>query len=140
MDVNEIMTLIPHRAPMLLIEEISDYVRGEYAVGHKNVSINEPFFQGHFPKKPIMPGVLIIEALAQLGCVLLSLEAEKPLEKMPLFMSIEQAKFRAPVLPGDRLDLRVEIISLKRGIAKVKATASVSNKVVTEAELLLMLK
>jgi len=108
---------------------------GERAVGIKNVSINESFFQGHFPGHPIMPGVLVIEAMAQTGGVLLMSMVEQPQTKLVYFSSIESAKFRQPVLPGDQVVFEIEMIRFKRNICRMRGVAKVAGTVVTEAEL-----
>ena len=138
LDVKQIMEIIPHRYPMLLVDKVEVLEPGVRAVGYKNVTMNEPFFQGHFPSNPIMPGVLQIEAMAQLGAIaLLSMEQFKG--KTPLFGGIKAAKFRGMVVPGDILKLEIEIVKIK-GIAGIgKGTASVDGKKVAEAELTFMI-
>lgn len=135
LDINQIRAIIPHRYPFLLIDKVLDYEPGVRAVGYKNVTSNEPFFQGHFPGNPIMPGVLIIEALAQLGCVTMLLK-EGNEDKIGLFGGIDGARFKKPVLPGDRLDLSVELIKLKGPIGKFKGTAKVDDKLAVETEVM----
>ena len=132
--IKEIKEIIPHRYPFLLIDKIEELEPGVKAVGYKNVTINEYFFQGHFPEEPVMPGVLIIEALAQVGAVsILSVEENKG--KIAYFAGINNAKFRKKVLPGDVLRLEVEIIKKKGPIGVGKAIATVEGKKVAEAEL-----
>jgi 3-hydroxyacyl-[acyl-carrier-protein] dehydratase len=134
MNIEEIMNIIPHRYPFLLIDRIEEVTPGERAVGTKCVSINEPFFQGHFPGKPVMPGVLIIEALAQVGAVaILSLDEFKG--KVAYFAGIDKAKFRRKVIPGDVLRLEVEIIKRRGPMGIGKAIAYVGDKKACEAEL-----
>lgn len=134
LDIKQIQEIIPHRYPFLLIDAIDELEAGKRAVGRKNVTMNEYFFQGHFPQQPVMPGVLIIEALAQTGAVaLLSMEEYKG--KIAYFAAVDKAKFRANVVPGDTLKLEVEIIKMKGTIGIGKATAYVKDKKVTEAEL-----
>lgn len=134
LDIKQIQEIIPHRYPFLLIDAIDELEAGKRAVGRKNVTMNEYFFQGHFPQQPIMPGVLIIEALAQTGAVaLLSMEEYKG--KIAYFAAVDKAKFRANVVPGDILKLEVEIIKMKGTIGIGKAIAYVKDKKVTEAEL-----
>lgn len=134
LDIKQIQEIIPHRYPFLLIDAIDELEAGKRAVGRKNVTMNEYFFQGHFPQQPVMPGVLIIEALAQTGAVaLLSMEEYKG--KIAYFAAVDKAKFRANVVPGDILKLEVEIIKMKGTIGIGKAIAYVKDKKVTEAEL-----
>lgn len=134
LDIKQIQEIIPHRYPFLLIDAIDELEAGKRAVGRKNVTMNEYFFQGHFPQQPVMPGVLIIEALAQTGAVaLLSMEEYKG--KIAYFAAVDKAKFRANVVPGDTLNLEVEIIKMKGTIGIGKAIAYVKDKKVTEAEL-----
>jgi len=133
--IQEIMTYLPHRYPFLLVDRISDFVKGERIVGVKNVTINEPFFQGHFPGHPIMPGVLIIEAMAQVGGIYAHLAGEVEGDKVPYFVGIDQARFRKPVLPGNVLRLELTLSSLRRGIYTFAGKAYVDDKLVAEAEL-----
>lgn len=134
MNIEEIMNIIPHRYPFLLIDRIEEVTPGERAIGIKCVSINEPFFQGHFPGKPVMPGVLMIEALAQVGAVaILSLDEFKG--KIAYFAGIDKAKFRRKVIPGDVLRLEVEIIKRRGPMGIGKAVAYVGDKKACEAEL-----
>ena len=134
LDVIGIMNRIPHRYPMLLIDRISDMHLGERAIGHKNVSANEPYFQGHFPGKPIMPGVLIVEAMAQTAACLvvetLSLAGKEPLV---YFMTIDEARFRKPVVPGDALQLRVQKERNRGQVWKFKGEAWVGSALCAEA-------
>jgi beta-hydroxyacyl-[acyl carrier protein] dehydratase FabZ len=132
--VKEIREIIPHRYPFLLIDKIESIEPGVKVIGYKNVTMNEPFFQGHFPGEPVMPGVLIIEALAQAGAVaMLSLEEFKG--KIGYFTGIDKAKFRKMVYPGDTLKLEVEIIKRRGPIGVGKAVAYVEDKKAAEAEL-----
>ncbi|MBQ9928122.1 MAG: 3-hydroxyacyl-ACP dehydratase FabZ [Lachnospiraceae bacterium] len=134
MSAKEIMEVIPHRQPFMLIDTIEEMEPGVRAVAKKCVSYNEPFFNGHFPGEPVMPGVLIIEALAQTGAVaILSLEENKG--KTAYFASINSAKFKQKVVPGDVLMLETEIIKVKGPIGVGKATATVNGKVAAQAEL-----
>ena len=134
MSAKEIMEIIPHRQPFMLIDTIEEMEPGVRAVAKKCVSYNEPFFNGHFPGEPVMPGVLIIEALAQTGAVaILSLEENKG--KTAYFASINSAKFKQKVVPGDVLMLETEIIKVKGPIGVGKATATVNGKVAAQAEL-----
>jgi 3-hydroxyacyl-[acyl-carrier-protein] dehydratase len=137
MDVRKIMQYLPHRYPFLLVDRIVDIKVGEYLLAYKNVSIGEPYFQGHFPGLPVMPGVLILEALAQAGGLIAfnMLTDEEMDGKVFLFTGIDKAKFRRPVVPGDRLDLRLDDIRRKMTMFKMHALASVDGDVAAEAEL-----
>ena len=136
LDINEIMKILPHRPPFLLVDRITEMEPGKRIVGLKNVTINEPFFPGHFPGHPVMPGVLIIEAMAQVACVLAILSSDESVRsKVTYFAGIDSAKFRKPVFPGDQLRLELEAITCKRGIWYFKGLAYVDDKLVTEAEL-----
>ncbi|MFC6334927.1 3-hydroxyacyl-ACP dehydratase FabZ [Paenibacillus septentrionalis] len=138
LDINEIQKIIPHRPPFLLVDRITEVVPGERAVGLKNVTMNEPYFVGHFPGYPVMPGVLIVEALAQVGSVaMLMVEANKG--KLGFFAGIDGFRFRGQVKPGDTLTLEVEITRLKGPIGKGKGIAKVDGKVVAEGELMFAL-
>jgi len=131
----EIMKYLPHRYPFLLVDRITAFEKGTKIVGVKNVTINEPFFQGHFPGHPIMPGVLILEAMAQVGGVYAHLAGEVEEGKVPYFVGIDQARFRKPVLPGDVLRLDLNLVSVRRGIYTFAGQAFVGDKLVAEAEL-----
>lgn len=134
MDITEIQKILPHRYPFLLIDKVEEVVPGKKAVAIKNVTMNEYFFQGHFPQEPVMPGVLIIEALAQTGAVaVLSLEENKG--KIAYFAGIDKAKFRKKVVPGDVLKLEVELMKVKGPAGVGKAIATVDDKKVCEAEI-----
>lgn len=134
LSTKEIMEIIPHRQPFMLIDTVEELIPGVRAVARKCVSYNEPFFQGHFPAEPVMPGVLIVEALAQTGAVaILSLEENKG--KTAYFAAIQSAKFKKKVVPGDVLVLETEIIKTKGSIGIGKATATVDGKVAVQAEL-----
>ena len=132
----EIQETLPHRYPFLLVDRILELELGKRVVGIKNVTINEPFFAGHFPGHPIMPGVLIVEAMAQVGGVLLmrSLDARAE-KKVMYFTGIDRARFRRPVAPGDQLRFEVEIQQLRRQVCRMKCAAYVEGKLVAEAEL-----
>jgi len=134
LSIEEILNLLPHRYPFLLVDKILEQEENKI-IGVKNVTINEPFFQGHFPGYPVMPGVLIIEAMAQVGGVLM-FSKEENRGKIPLFAGIDKAKFKKPVRPGDQLKIKVEIIKIIKGIGKAKAEAYVNDNLVAEAELL----
>jgi 3-hydroxyacyl-[acyl-carrier-protein] dehydratase len=133
MDIREIQKFLPHRYPFLLVDKIIELEPKIKAVGIKNVTINEEFFQGHFPGQPIMPGVLIIEALAQVAGVLAFHSGATP-SKSVYFMSIEKAKFRRPVVPGDQLKLEVSILQHRGNVWKFSGSAVVEEKIVAEAE------
>ncbi|EKO1914245.1 3-hydroxyacyl-ACP dehydratase FabZ [Clostridium botulinum] len=138
LDINEIKKIIPHRYPFLLIDKITELEEGKSAVGYKNVTANEYFFNGHFPEEPVMPGVLIIEALAQVGAVVI-LSKEEFKGKIAYFGGINKAKFRKKVVPGDVLKLSIDLTKIK-GVAGVgKAVATVDGKVAAEAELLFVI-
>ncbi len=132
-DTKEIKQLLPHRYPFLLVDRIIELEPGKRAVGIKNVTINENFFQGHFPGNPIMPGVLIIEALAQVGGILAFRSGVTP-GKTVYFMTIEKAKFRKPVVPGDQLKLEVSILHQRSQVWKFSGNAIVDDKIAAEAE------
>lgn len=133
-DILEIMEMLPHRYPFLLIDKVTDIVAAKSATGIKNVTFNEPHFLGHFPQKPIMPGVLIIEAMAQTAAVLVfKTIGESGRNKLVYFTTIDEAKFRKPVLPGDVLKIKVEILKNRGLLWKVNALAYVEDEVVTEA-------
>ncbi|MCA1941578.1 MAG: 3-hydroxyacyl-ACP dehydratase FabZ [Caenispirillum bisanense] len=132
--IERIMKMIPHRYPMLLIDRVVDVHKNERCVGIKNVSMNEPFFQGHFPQRPVMPGVLIIEAMAQTAAVLVVETLGPDSEgKLVYFMSVDNARFRKPVVPGDRLELHVSKEHSRRNVWKFRAEGKVDGKVVAEA-------
>lgn len=132
--INEIMDLIPHRIPMLLIDKLVDVKLGQSATGIKNVTMNEWFFQGHFPGHPVMPGVLIVEAMAQAAGVLVMKSMDQDTkDKIVYFMSIEEAKFRKPVVPGDVLKLKVTLLKSRGNIWKFKGEAWVDDTLTDEA-------
>ena len=134
LDINEIMKIIPQRPPILMIDKVEELVPGESCVAYKNVCVNEPFFEGHFPGNPIMPGVLIVESLAQTGAVaILSMEENKG--KNALFGGIDKIRFKKQVVPGDRLKLEVKIIKRKGPIGIGEAIATVDGKVAAKGEL-----
>lgn len=138
MDVNEIREYLPHRYPFLLIDRVIEMELDNYIVGYKNVTINEPFFDGHFPNNPVMPGVLIIEAMAQAAGVL----GFKTMNKKPadgsiyMFVGADEVRFKRQVIPGDQLILRATKVTAKRGIWKFKVNASVDGQLAAEAEIL----
>jgi UDP-3-O-[3-hydroxymyristoyl] N-acetylglucosamine deacetylase/3-hydroxyacyl-[acyl-carrier-protein] dehydratase len=134
-DINVIQQIMPHRYPFLLVDRILELEDKKRVVGLKNVTVNEPFFMGHFPGHPIMPAVLIIEAMAQVGGILLLSSVDKPEKYLVYFIGIDKAKFRKPVVPGDQLRFELEMLSLKRRFCKMKGVALVGDSVVAEAEL-----
>lgn len=134
MNIEEILEVLPHRYPFLLVDRITEVEPGKRAVGFKNVTINEPFFEGHFPGRPIMPGVLILEAMAQVGaCALLSQPEHRG--KIGLFAGVDNARFRRQVLPGDRLDIEIDITAVRGRIVKARAQARVDGQPAAEADL-----
>ncbi len=136
LDIKEIMNILPHRYPFLMVDRIVEMDPGKRIVGIKNVTINEPFFQGHFPGHPVMPGVLIVEAMAQVAGILAYLSSNDEIrKKVCYFMSIDNARFRKPVVPGDLLRLEMESTMNRRGIWGFNGKAYVDDKLVAEAEL-----
>ena len=135
MDSTEIMEILPHRYPFLLIDRIVDFEKGVRARGIKNVTINEPFFQGHFPGHPIMPGVLLVEAMAQVGGIL-AFKSAGVKDNVVYFMGIDKARFRKPVLPGDTVEFSVEVKKTRGNIYTFKGEAFVEGKLVAGAELM----
>ncbi|MDY6814560.1 MAG: 3-hydroxyacyl-ACP dehydratase FabZ [Pseudomonadota bacterium] len=138
MQINEILEYLPHRYPFLLVDRVTEIEKGASIKGYKNISFNEPFFQGHFPNNPIMPGVLIIEAMAQLSGLLgFVTVGRKPAEGVVQYLAgSSKARFKRPVLPGDRLDMEAEFIFGKRGIYKFECRALVDGEIVCTAEIL----
>ncbi len=135
-DAQKIMEYLPHRFPMLLVDRIVEVESGKRIVGIKNVTINEPFFQGHFPGHPIMPGVLIIEAMAQVGGLLLMDVVEKPEDYVVYFMALDNVKWRRPVVPGDQIVFELEMLQLKRHVCKMRGRGFVDGQLVAEADLM----
>src|SRR5215467_1900656 len=133
MDINEILRILPHRFPFLMIDRVIEIVPRQRIVAIKNVTINEPFFMGHFPEMPIMPGVMIVESMAQAGGALLLSEIEDRESKLIVFTGVERARFRRPVLPGDQLRLEVEVKSWRGTAGRMAGTAYVGEKRVAEA-------
>lgn len=134
-DIQEIMNLLPHRYPFLLIDRVIEFERARRLVAIKNVTINEPFFQGHFPGYPIMPGVLVVEAMAQAGGILMMAEIPDPHSKLVVFTGIERAKFRRPVTPGDQIRFEIEALSMRSRAGRMGGKALVDGKVACEATL-----
>lgn len=136
MEVEKILELLPHRYPFLLVDRVLEVQGTQKIVGLKNVTFNEPFFQGHFPGHPVMPGVLIIEAMAQTGGLLLMEQIPDRASKVVYFMALDNVKFRKPVVPGDQLRMEVEMLQFHGKVARMKGTALVDGKVAAEAEML----
>ena len=140
MDVRAIQALIPHRYPFLLVDRVVMLDAGKKLVAHKSVTVNEPFFQGHFPGLPVMPGVLIVEAMAQAGAILAMKSMDEDWSKKVAYLaSLDMVKFRKPVVPGDRLELHVEVVKNKGAIWKEKGVAKVDGQIVAEAEFMAVL-
>ena len=135
MDVNQIKKLLPHRYPFLLVDRVLEVEPEKKIVAIKNVSINEIFFNGHFPEHPIMPGVLIAEALAQAGCIMMMCNEQENSGKLPLLMGLNNFKFRKPVVPGDQLIMEVEAVKIRKKFGKIKGLAKVGNELVAEGEI-----
>lgn len=133
-EASDIQRVLPHRYPFLLVDRIVEVEQGRRAVGLKNVTINEPFFQGHFPGNPVMPGVLIIEAMAQV-CAFVALEPSRGEGKLALLAAVDRARFRRPVVPGDQLRMEVELVRAKGNLGRVTCSAFVGEKLVADAEL-----
>lgn len=135
LDIKQIQEVLPHRYPFLLVDRIVSLEEGKKAVGIKNVSVNEPFFPGHFPGFPVMPGVLILEAMAQVGAVIV-LKMPQFAGKIALFAGIDKARFRRQVFPGDQLRIEVEVLKLRSAVGKSYAAAFVGEEMAAEAELM----
>lgn len=135
MDVQEISEILPHRYPMLMVDRILE-ITGDSVIGIKNVTANEPHFMGHFPGYPVMPGVMIIEAMAQVGGILVATVAPHTRGRIMFLASVEDAKFRKPVVPGDQLRIEMKLIRLKTTIAKMQGIASVDGQIAAEATLM----
>ncbi len=133
MDLQKILSILPHRYPFLLVDRVTELVPNSHIKAYKNVTFNEPFFQGHFPDLPIMPGVLILEALAQAGALLCTADMEDTSSKIFLFTGLDKVKFRKQVVPGDRLDLECSNPRRKLNLCKLEAKAYVDGKLVAEA-------
>jgi UDP-3-O-[3-hydroxymyristoyl] N-acetylglucosamine deacetylase / 3-hydroxyacyl-[acyl-carrier-protein] dehydratase len=136
MDIERILSVLPHRYPFLLVDRILEVTGTARIVGVKNVTINEPFFQGHFPGHPIMPGVLIVEAMAQVGGCLMMGTMEHPETKVVYFMALDRVRFRRPVRPGDQLRMEVEVLQVRGPTCRLKGVATVEGQVVAEAEMM----
>ncbi|MGD6794132.1 3-hydroxyacyl-ACP dehydratase FabZ [Metabacillus indicus] len=138
LDINQIKEIIPHRYPFLLVDKVLEVDEGKRAIGIKNVTANEEFFNGHFPEYPVMPGVLIVEALAQVGAVAMLIKEENR-GRLAFFAGIDNCRFKKQVTPGDQLRLEVEIIRLRGSLGKGKGIATVNGEVVCETELMFAL-
>jgi UDP-3-O-[3-hydroxymyristoyl] N-acetylglucosamine deacetylase/3-hydroxyacyl-[acyl-carrier-protein] dehydratase len=138
--IEDIMKVLPHRYPFLLVDRILEIEEKKRIVGLKNVTINEPFFQGHFPGHPIMPGVLIIEAMAQVGGMLLMGSFDDPENKVVYFMSLDNVKFRRPVKPGDQIRFELDIIQIRGTVCKMRGVGKVDGEVVAEADMAAMVR
>ncbi|MBM7622924.1 3-hydroxyacyl-ACP dehydratase FabZ [Sporohalobacter salinus] len=136
LDINEIKDILPHRYPFLLIDRILEFEEKERVVGLKNVTVNEEFFNGHYPGHPVMPGVLIVESMAQVGGFVMMDSSDEDREQLSYFAGIDKARFRKPVVPGDQLKIEAEVLKLRGRIGKISATASVDGDVAAEAELM----
>ena len=136
LDINAIQAILPHRYPFLLVDAVEEMERWKHIVGIKNVTINEYFFQGHFPGKPIMPGVLIIESMAQTGGLLLLQEVKEREKKLLYFVAIDDARFRRPVVPGDQLRIEVNVLAWRGTFCKLQGRASVGGELAAEATLM----
>lgn len=136
LDIQEILEHMPHRYPFLLVDRVLEFEAGRRIVGLKNVTINEPFFTGHFPDHPIMPGVLVVEAMAQAGGLLLMNEFDEPESKVVYLMSLDDVKFRRPVVPGDQLVFELEMLQFRGRVCRMQGRGRVDDEVVTEAKLL----
>ncbi len=139
-DLQGIMDLLPHRYPILLVDRVLDFERGQWIRGLKNITFNEQVFQGHFPKRPVFPGVLLVEAMAQTGGCLIMQEFEDRERRVIYFMSIDGVKFRRPVVPGDQVVMEVKVLSNKGRICKMRGEAFVDGQKVAEAEFMSMLQ
>ena len=134
-DINSILNLLPHRYPFVLVDRIVDITPGEKLIAYKNVTINEPFFQGHFPNQPVMPGVLVLEAMAQAGAFLVLNSIDDPMKKNMFFSALSDSKFRHPIIPGDQLRLEIELAKFRLGTALLIGKGYVGDKLVAEGKL-----
>ncbi|MBW6509508.1 MAG: 3-hydroxyacyl-ACP dehydratase FabZ [Desulfuromonadales bacterium] len=135
LNIQQIIEILPHRYPFLLVDRIEEVEEGKRVNGYKNVTINEPFFQGHFPGHPIMPGVLILEAMAQVGGAYVTVVDQIEKDRVTYFVGIDKARFRKPVMPGDVLRMELDLLSRRRGIYQFQGNAYVGDTLVAEAEL-----
>jgi beta-hydroxyacyl-ACP dehydratase FabZ len=134
--IQQILKLLPHRYPMLLVDRILELEEGKRVVGLKNVTANEPFFQGHFPGAPVMPGVLIVEAMAQCSAIIFLMDLPDREKKLFMFGGVDKARFRKPVVPGDQLIMECDVLQRRSSTARVKGVAKVNGNVVAEAEMI----
>ena len=132
-EIQDIMKIIPHRYPMILIDRITEITEGVGLTAIKNVTINEPYFAGHFPEQPVMPAVLILESMAQAGAFLVLNTVPDPLQKNMLFSAISDSKFRIPITPGDQVEIKMQLIKIRLGAVKLRGEAYVFEKLVAEA-------
>ncbi len=139
MELTDILKLLPHRYPILLVDRVLELIPGKRVVALKNVTANESFFQGHFPGYPVMPGVLIVEAMAQAGCVMMLSGIDNPENKVPFFTGIDRCKFRRPVVPGDQLRLELDVLRQRGGLCKLQGKAMVGEELAAEAEIMAVL-
>lgn len=138
MEINKIKKLLPHRYPFLMVDRVLSFEPQKKIVALKNVTVNEEFFNGHFPQRPVMPGVLIIESMAQVAGLVMLVEDEHK-GKIPFFTGIDNARFRRPVVPGDQLILEIDVVRIKGNVGKVKGRALVGDELAAEAELMFVL-
>ncbi len=135
-EIQDIMKILPHRYPMILIDRITEITEGVGLTAIKNVTINEPYFAGHFPAQPVMPAVLILESMAQAGAFLVLNTVPDPLQKNMLFSSISDSKFRIPIIPGDQVKIKMKLVKIRLGAVKLRGDAYVDGKLVAEANLM----
>ncbi len=135
-EIQDIMKILPHRYPMILIDRITEITEGVGLTAIKNVTINEPYFAGHFPAQPVMPAVLILESMAQAGAFLVLNTVPDPLQKNMLFSSISDSKFRIPIIPGDQVEIKMQLVKIRLGAVKLRGDAYVDGKLVAEANLM----
>ena len=135
-EIQDIMKILPHRYPMILIDRITEITEGVGLTAIKNVTINEPYFAGHFPAQPVMPAVLILESMAQAGAFLVLNTVPDPLQKNMLFSSISDSKFRIPIIPGDQVEIKMQLVKIRLGAVKLRGDAYVDGKLVSEANLM----
>ena len=135
-EIQDIMKILPHRYPMILIDRITEIIEGVGLTAIKNVTINEPYFAGHFPAQPVMPAVLILESMAQAGAFLVLNTVPDPLQKNMLFSSISDSKFRIPIIPGDQVEIKMQLVKIRLGAVKLRGDAYVDGKLVAEANLM----